>query len=274
MSKIIFNHQIFKQEEFHISVNNRAFLYGDGLFESIKIINGNAFNLEAHLSRLFAGIEALKLENSSSKDGFRKDIHLLINENKISKGGTIKIIVFREEGGKYLPKNSKASSVLMSEKSEDNLFTLNKKGLELGLYKSQLKPANSISNLKTMSALQSVMCSLDTQQKSLDDCLMFNSENRIIESANSNVFFVKNDVIFTPKLSEGCVDGTMRNLMLKFPEFEIKETRVNLEEILQADEVFLSNAIQGVKWAAQIENRKFNQKKIAEYLTEKLNDLV
>ena len=276
MSPIIFNQQILRKEEFQISIANRAFLYGDGLFESVKIINGKPFNLDAHLKRLFSASLLLNLEINKSINDFQDDIELLIRENKIKKGGNLKILVFREEGGKYLPENNQASSLIMSETSDKNSFSLNKKGLELGLFKTQLKPMNKLSNYKTISALQSVMCSLDARQKGKDDCLMFNTENRIIESANSNIFYVKNNIIFTPQLRDGCVDGTMRNciLSLKDLDYKIVENEVKLGDILEAEEVFLTNAIQGVRWVSHIKEQQFTEKKVGKLLINKINQLV
>ena len=276
MSLIIFNQQILRKEEFQISIANRAFLYGDGLFESVKIINGKPFNLDAHLKRLFSASLLLHLEINVSRNDFQDDIELLIRENKIKKGGNLKILVFREEGGKYLPENNQASSLIMSETSDKNSFSLNKKGLELGLFKTQLKPMNKLSNYKTISALQSVMCSLDARQKGKDDCLMFNTENRIIESANSNIFYVKNNIIFTPQLREGCVDGTMRNciLNLKDLDYKIVENEVKIGDILEAEEVFLTNAIQGVRWVSHVKEQQFTEEKVAKLLTKKINQLV
>ena len=276
MSPIIFNQQILRKEEFQISIANRAFLYGDGLFESVKIINGKPFNLDAHLKRLFSASLLLHLEINVSRNDFQDDIELLIRENKIEKGGNLKILVFREEGGKYLPQNNNASCLIISENSDKNLFSLNKKGLELGLFKIQLKPMNKLSNYKTISALQSVMCSLDARQKEKDDCLMFNTENRIIESANSNIFYVKNNIIFTPQLREGCVDGTMRNciLSLKDLDYKIVENEIKLGDILEAEEVFLTNAIQGVRWVSQIEAQQFTDQKVSQSLVDKINQLV
>ena len=276
MSPIIFNQQILRKEEFQISIANRAFLYGDGLFESVKIINGKPFNLDVHLKRLFSAALLLHLEINVSRNDFQDDIEILIRENNIKKGGNLKILVFREEGGKYLPENNQASSLIMSETSDKNSFSLNKKGLELGLFKTQLKPMNKLSNYKTISALQSVMCSLDARQKGKDDCLMFNTENRIIESANSNIFYVKNNIIFTPQLREGCVDGTMRNciLSLKDLDYKIVENEVKIGDILEAEEVFLTNAIQGVIWVSHIKEQQFTEQKVAKLLTNKINQLV
>jgi len=276
MSKIIYNNQLYGKNEFSISLDNRAFLYGDGLFESVKVFNGRVFNLDAHMNRMFKGAKLLNLELKMSKEDMQNQINLLLKENSISDAGYLKIMVFRNEGGKYLPINNQSSYLIIAEKEMHQQFELNKKGIELGLFSAQLKPMSKLSNFKTISALQSILCANESREKGKDDCLMLNSESNIIESANSNVFYVKEGVIYTPKLSEGCVDGAMRNLIINLKQltFQIQETKVELKQLLNADEVFLTNSIQGVRWVGRIENSIFDQKMVAEKLVNQINELI
>ena len=276
MSKIIYNNQFYDKNEFSISLENRAFLYGDGLFESVKVFNGRAFNLDAHLNRMFEGAKFLNLDLRMRKEDMQNQINLLLKENSISDAAYLKIMVFRNEGGKYLAENNKASFLIITETDSQKQFELNKNGIELGLFSAQLKPMSKLSNFKTISALQSVVCANEAREKGKDDCLMLNSENNIIESANSNVFYVKEGVIYTPKLSEGCVDGAMRNLIMNLKQltFQIQETKVELEQIFSADEVFLTNSIQGVRWVASFEDSMFEQQKVAQQLVNQINQLI
>ena len=276
MSKIIYNNQFYDKNEFSISLENRAFLYGDGLFESVKVFNGRAFNLDAHLNRMFEGAKFLNLDLRMRKEDMQNQINLLLKENSISDAAYLKIMVFRSEGGKYLAENNKASFLIVTETDSQKQFELNKNGIELGLFSAQLKPMSELSNFKTISALQSVLCANEAREKGIDDCLMLNSENNIIESANSNVFYVKEGVIYTPKLSEGCVDGTMRNLIMNLKQltFQIQETKVELEQLFSADEVFLTNSIQGVRWVASFEDSVFEQQKVAQQLVNQINQLI
>ena len=276
MLKIIYNNQIYNKNDFTISLDNRAFLYGDGLFESVKIFNGKAFNLAAHLDRIFDGIKYLNLEIKLSKNDMQDQINLLLKENNLSHTAFLKVMIFRKEGGKYFPKNNQASYLIIAQEDRDNQFELNKKGVHLGLFRGQLKPISKLSNLKSISALQSILCANEARKKDKDDCLMFNANNNIIESANSNLFYVKKDIVYTPKLSEGCVDGTMRSLIinLKRLTFQIQEEEVELAHLLSADEVFLTNAIQGVRWVSSIEDTVFLKQKIAQQLVGKINELI
>lgn len=276
MSKIIYNNQFYDKNQFSISLENRAFLYGDGLFESVKVFNGRAFNLDAHLNRMFEGVKFLNLDLRMRKEDMQNQINLLLKENSISDAAYLKIMVFRNEGGKYLPINNQSSYLIITETDSRKQFELNKNGIELGLFSAQLKPMSKLSNFKTISALQSVLCANEAREKGKDDCLMLNSENNIIESANSNIFYVKEGVIYTPKLSEGCVDGTMRNLIMNLKQltFQIQETKVELEQLFSADEVFLTNSIQGVRWVASIEDSVFEQQKVAHQLVNQINQLI
>ncbi len=276
MSKIIYNNQFYGKNEFSISLENRAFLYGDGLFESVKVFNGRAFNLDAHLNRMFEGAKLLNLDFRMSKEDMQNQINLLLKANKIQESAYLKIMIFRNEGGKYFAANNQASFLIITVTDSQKQFELNKNGIELGLFSAQLKPMSKLSNFKTISALQSVVCANEAREKGKDDCLMLNSENNIIESANSNIFYVKESVIYTPRLSEGCVDGSMRNLIMNLKQltFQIQETKVELEQLLNADEVFLTNSIQGVRWVASIEDSVFEQQKVAQQLVNQINQLI
>lgn len=276
MSKIIYNNQLYGKNEFSISIENRAFLYGDGLFESVKVFNGKAFNLDAHLNRIFEGAKLLNLDLRMRKKDMKNQIKLLLKVNKIQESVYLKIMIFRKEGGKYFPANNQASFLIISETDSQKQFKLNKNGIELGVFSAQLKPKNKLSNFKTISALQSILCANEARKKGKDDCLMLNSENNIIESANSNVFYVKEGVIYTPKLTDGCVDGTMRNLIMNLKQltYQIQETKVGLEQLFSADEVFLTNSIQGVRWVASIEDSVFQQQKVAQQLVNQINQLI
>ena len=276
MSKIIYNNQFYGKNEFSISLENRAFLYGDGLFESVKVFNGRAFNLDAHLNRMFNGAKFLNLKLRINKEDIQNQINLLLKENSISDTGYLKIIIFRNEGGKYFPINNQSSYLIIAEKERQEQFKLNEKGIELGLFSAQLKPMSKLSNFKTISALQSILCANESKKKGKDDCLMLNSQNNIIESANSNLFYVKEGVIYTPKISEGCVDGAMRNLIINLKQltFQIQETKVELKQLLNADEVFLTNSIQGVRWVSSIEDSVFEQQMVAQKLVNQINELI
>ena len=270
MSKyILHNFDFLREEDFSLKINNRSFLYSDGFFESIKVINTNCFNLESHFSRITKTAEFFKMDFDFSFSELQNTLDNLIEKNKIV-GGRIRMVFYRESEGKYFPKENKLSFVAEIEKSE-NSFTLNEDGLKLGLFTEMRKDKSKFSNCKTTNATISVLASIYAKENTWDDCLLVNTEDNIIESTNSSLFVVKGDKIITPPIIDGCVDGTMRNFVKS--QFGVEEKSVAKEDLFFADEVFLTNAIQGVRWIESFEEKKYQSHRIARLVFDKLNYL-
>ena len=268
MSKyILHNFDLLREEDFSLKINNRSFLYADGFFESIKVINTICFNLESHFNRIKNTAELFKMNIDFSVSQFKNSLDMLIDENKIV-GGRIRMVFYRESEGKYFPKENKINFIAEIEKSE-NSFTFNENGLKLGVFTEMRKDKNKFSNCKTTNAAISVLASIFAKESSWDDCLLLNIEDNIIESSNSNLFIAKGDRIITSPLSGGCVDGTMRNFIKN--QFDVHEKSITKEDFFSADEVFLSNAIEGVKWVESFEEKKYQSYKVARLVFNKLN---
>ena len=122
----------------------------------------------------------------------------------------------------------------------------------------------------------SVLASLFAKKKSFDDAIIFNENNLPIETSNSNIFILKNNVIITPNLSQGCVDGTMRRLIIDIlkKNYEVLEKNIEINDFKLAHEVFISNSITGVKWVKKVEDTVYESSKISSSLIKNLNQLV
>ena len=268
MSKyILHNSDLLREKDFSLKINNRSFLYADGFFESIKVINSNCFNLESHFNRIINTAAFFMMDINFSFSEFEYFLDKLIEKNEIV-GGRIRMVFYRESEGKYLPNENKIGFVAEIEKSE-NSFTLNENGLKLGLFTEMRKDKSKFSNCKTTNAAISVLASICAKENSWDDCLLLNTEDNIIESSNSNLFIVKGDSIISPPLTDGCVDGTMRSFIKS--QFDIQEKPVTKEDLFSADEVFLTNAIQGIRRIESFEEKKYQSHKIARLVFNKLN---
>ena len=268
MSKyILHNSDLLREKDFSLKINNRSFLYADGFFESIKVINSNCFNLESHFNRIINTAAFFMMDINFSFSEFKLLLNKLIEKNEIV-GGRIRMVFYRESEGKYLPNENKIGFVAEIEKSE-NSFTLNENGLKLGLFTEMRKDKSKFSNYKTTNAAIYVLASIYAKENIWDDCLLLNSENNIIESSNSNLFIVKTNRIITPPITDGCVDGTMRSFIKS--QFDVHEKSITKEDLFSADEVFLSNAIEGVKWIEKFEEKKYQSHKIARLVFNKLN---
>lgn len=241
---------------------NRSFLYGDGLFESIRIINGQPYKLENHIIRIKEGAKVLgyAIPEEFTTAYFKDQIVNLLKHNSIRAGGKVRLCLFRNDGGLYKPSNNTVSYLITADLLPYNLFKLNEEGLLLDVFYDIYKDKNILSNFKTTNALLSVMAGNYANSNKLDDCLLVNSNRNIIEAISSNVFLVSNGVLYTPPLSDGCVGGTMRmnviNTALQM-NLKVYETSLTPQNLMVADEIFLTNAIQGIQWVGGYKSKRY-----------------
>jgi len=275
--KCIYNGHLISLYEPAISFTNRAFRYGDSLFESIRLINGKIMLLSSHVQRIKLAMTTLRM-NIPAEFNTANIEHLilhLIQENKINADARIRLTVFRNDGGFYTPETNDISFLIETDKIEQEGYTLNKKGLWVDLYAEIKKSYSKISNIKTGSALLYVMAGITKTSLKLDDCLLVNDNGYIIESINSNIFVVKNGALYTSPISDGCVDGVMRKQIIALAgsnKILTFEKSLTVHTLTDADEVFLTNAINGLQWVGQFKN-KFYTNQMSVLFTEKLNEL-
>lgn len=256
--------------------SNRAFRYGDALFESIRFCNNRIMFLRDHITRLRIGMTVLRMNVPAefNTENIGELILQLLKHNAHAPNARIRLTVFRNEGGYYTPETNDISFLIESEEIEGT-YTLNQKGLWVDTYSDIRKPVNKLANIKSGNALLYVMAGLAKQSMKLDDCFLVNEAGNICESINSNIFVVKNGTLFTPPLSEGCVAGILRRQIMgiatenKILTFESPVTSYTL---LNGDEVFLTNAISGIRWVGQVK-QKYYTNQMAQFFTEKLNAL-
>ncbi|WP_276364071.1 aminotransferase class IV [Daejeonella sp. H1SJ63] len=274
---INFNGVIVPADQQIFSVSNRGFRYGDGLFESMRYLNGELKFSELHIDRIQKGMKVLKLDRSALIDTWflRERAEELIRRNKIGSDGRFRLTVFRDADGLYSPVSNKMAYVLESQKLEDNSYVLNKKGLIIDVYDEVPKPLNILSNLKTCNALVYVMAGIFKNRNGLDEVLILNQNGFLCESMSSNVFIVYDRKLYTPALNEGCIGGVMRQVVIRLAKengIELIEAQINPDILNEADEVFLTNAAKGIQWVMGYNNKRyFNE--VSRFLNEKLNKL-
>jgi branched-chain amino acid aminotransferase len=276
MEFIILNRNLSLLSDLKLLASNRAFLYGDGVFETIKVVSGKVFNFAAHFERLKKSLEFLDIDCNISSTELLSLIEKLLSKNNINNSGRVRISFYRDSNGKYLPDNNKGSFIIQSFINDVNYFELNKSGLSLGFYNEQKKNSGSLSNLKSVNAVIYVLASLFAKKKSFDDAIIFNEKDIPIETSNSNIFILKDNVVITPDLSQGCVEGTMRNLIIDILKnnYKVLEKKVNVKDFALAKEVFISNSISGIKWVKQVEEFKYESYKVSSSIINSLNKLV
>lgn len=275
---INFNGFLYREDEKVFTVNNRAFKYGDALFETIRVIDGKPCFLEDHFVRLKKGMQVLKMHsaNISFKD-LKDQMIRLIQKNHIKKGGKIRLTVFRTADGLYTPdENEGKSYVIEAIPLNSNNYKLNEKGSCVDIYNELKIRRDVLSHIKTTNKIPNVLTGIYKRENKLDDCIVLNDQDRIVEAISSNIFLYKNNNLYTPSLDEGCMDGIMRRQVLRIAKemnINVFEGMVNGSMLLQADELFLTNAIKGIEWVVAYKEKRYFNKATKEIL-EQLNKLV
>lgn len=238
------------------AIDNGAFRYGYGLFETILMHNGALPFEGLHADRLRHGMQqlALQLPKHSTWEQLVIEMHELARRNRMERLCRIRLQVFAGGGGLYGKDRFKAGYIIECYPLEQAVTELNKNGLIMGVAANLAKSNDSVANLKSCNSLIYALAANQADEHKWNDALVCNTAGNIIESTIANIFWVKDGTLYTPPLTEGCVAGTMRQFILH--KLEVTETPLNLQLLADADEVWLTNAIRKIRWIHTIEGVK------------------
>ena len=272
---IIYKGKRYTSEDKLLKSTNRAFKYGDGLFESIRAFDGCMPFWAYHKARLQRGMEILQMDHANfDLEQVKTALQALLLEGPNAR---IRLTIFREDGGLYSPTSNQADYILEVQALENNHFEWNEDGLNLGLCDTVSIDAKSpFSNLKTVNSLPYVLAGIFRSKNNFDECFLLNHEGFIAEASYSNLFIVKNMTIYTPLLSDGGIDGCLRLFLINLIQeagLEIYQDSIPPEALLEADEVFLTNAIRGIQWVNKYEEKLYTNT-MSRFLFKKLNQFV
>ena len=256
------NGTIFSNDAPTIHAGNRGHLYGDGVFESIRIMAGKPINIQNHVARMIKGANVLKINTPTYYTAafFEEKILELIEKSGIKEGGRCRMSIDRATGGAYLPDSNDSTFYIEVYPYNVSHFELNAKGLEVDIYRDIKLHKNFLSNYKTKTGIPYIMASICANDLGLDDLFLTNEKGNILESGSFNIFIVSNGVLYTPGVEEGCIAGTMRmqiiNLAVK-NNIKIYECSILPQNLLSADEVFFTNAIRGINWVGAYRTKRY-----------------
>jgi branched-chain amino acid aminotransferase len=259
--------------------DNRAFAFGDGLFETIRMVRGKAAFWEDHYFRLMAGMRILRMEipMDFTPEYFESMFAELLNANGLDQASArMRLTVYRKTGGRTTPTQRGVDWVLTMERIPEEMYTLNAQGLTIDLYKDHFKPRGLLSNYKTLQCLPYVLGGIFAAENQLDDVLLLNDEKMVCEATTSNVFVCMGEELITPPLESGCVRGIVRKQILKNAAsigLTAVERNLTSFELLKADEVWLTNAIAGIKWVGRYRTSNYAHTK-AQAMVQVLNQAV
>lgn len=270
----IVNGELVEGDKPAVLLDNRAFHYGDGVFESIRVINGKPCFLDAHWTRSQEGLKALRIDAPKHLDrgSLAERIELLVQRTGIL-SGRCRLTLFREGTGYFRPEQNKCGYTIEMHPLANENYRLNHEGLTVDIWPEMRKPVNMLSVHKTLNCQYYIMAGLWSRERNLDECLLQNDRGNIIESSSGNLFIVSNGVLYTPSLSDGCLGGVMRmqviNLALS-TGMKVYECSLNPQNLLAADELFFTNAVRGIQWAGAYRTKRYAHR-TALHLVELLN---
>lgn len=255
--KAIFNSRIIDTSKPLILSSNRAFCYGDGLFETIVTGADRIDLIGSHLGRMERGCQILGMDLPAvlTQEYLRESIQQLAIENGIKGNVRTKLMVWRNEGGLYAPSENTTSFLLECKPATKPFFRSTE---EIGISEVNHTHWSPISFAKTMNALNYVLAGKEMAEKGWDEILLTDSKGNLSETHIANVFWITNGELYTPSLSTGCIEGVMRNALLELASdvgISIKESLQTAEHLEKAQSIFSTNA-SGIAWFKKFEGRK------------------
>ena len=259
------NGTLYQDFEANIPTNNRGLAYGDSVFETIKFNNNKPVFWEAHYFRLMASMRILRMEIPMhfTPEFLENEIVNLVQSfpnNAISY--RVKITVYRDSEGFYTPTSNNVSYIISAQELSSDLYEINKGHYEIELFKDYLISPNLLSTLKTNNKAVNVVGSIFAKENNYNNCLLLNTDKSIIEALNGNIFLIKGNTVKTPPLDDGCLKGIVREKLIeiisKSPDFELSESSISPFELQKADELFITNVIQGIVPITKFRKKEFS----------------
>ena len=261
---------------------NRGFLYGDSVFESIRIVNNKIIFWEDHYMRLMSSMRIIRIEipQSYTPDFFKLQITNTISKVNPSFTGRVRLTIFREGGGYYTPELSSPSFIVNCSVIDSKEFFLKDSEFKVDLFKDYYIQNDLLSNLKTNNKLINVLAGIYANENNLDNCILLNNKKNVTEFLNGNLFIVRGNKIITPNLDSGCLKGIMRKKIIEYvkllPEFSIEETVISPFDLLSANEIWLTNSISGIINVTNYRNKSFSNdiaKIFIDFLNKKVSNI-
>ena len=244
----IYNQTILNDSESEV-FNRRSHLYGDGLFETLRVHKGKICFWESHYFRLMSSMRILRLEIplNWSPDDLEKEILSFKPEPQIDY--RVRFSVWREGGLGYAPTTNSIDWSINFSVLDDRGYSSPVKKQELALFQEHKKSKGLLSNLKLSESILYILAAKFASEQHTDDAIILSQDNHVLETSRGNIFLLKGNELMTPSLEDGALRGVMREQILKYAKdanLTPKEEKVNPFDLLKADEIWITNAITGI----------------------------
>lgn len=254
-----YNGDLINTNDFSITENNRAFKYGDAIFETISVVNNTVVFWEDHYFRLMASMRMLRMEIplTFTLEFLEQEIVKAIPEKFKNNKLRVRVSIYRKDGGLYTPKTNEVDYLI--EISENTYQTKNVYCIDL--FKDFYNYSGLLSTIKTTNRMLNTLASIYMQENDLDNCILLNEKKGIVEATNANIFVIKGNEIKTPALEEGCIKGIVRKKVIEIIQknsvYTLIETSISPFEMQKADEIFLTNSIIGIQTVTNYRKKEF-----------------
>lgn len=270
------NGKLFDTAQSAIHLQNRGLNYGDALFETMRFIDGRLIFGQDHVNRLLNSMQILHMENNPGFciEFLENEIVRMVPDSE-NDAFRIKLLVWRRQGGKYTPETNQVEYAIVAETLSEFEFVLAENDFLMGVFDEFRMQQSALSALKTTGKLINVLAGIYAQKKQWDNCFLLNDQNRPMEAINGNIFLINGKNITTPDISEGCLRGIIRKQLLDIgaeqKEYSFQETSIEKRDLIEADEIWITNSISGIISISQFEGKRYRTK-VAQVFIEKLNE--
>ncbi len=271
------NGNLVEDQNAKLSVFNRGLAYGDSVFETIRVINGQVMFWEDHYFRLMASMRIMRMEipASFSPEFLEERIEELVEANDLKNSpARIRFTVFRKEGGYYTPATREIDYIITVSPLKNAFYLLNEEDYEIELFKDHYITSGLLATIKSNNRAVNVLGSIYASENDYKNCLLLNEKKSVVEALNGNLFVVKGKTIKTPPLTDGALNGITRKKLLEvlkdLPEYTLEEASVSPFELQKADELFITNVVVGIQPITKYRKKIFDNT-VARDLLSKLN---
>lgn len=256
-------------------VDNRAFLFGDAVFETFKVVNNTILFFEDHYFRLMSSMRILRMEipMNFTMEFLEQEILQLLLVNQVEDSARVRMTVFRNSGGFYLPETNEVRYLIQCSKLKSKEYVLQTSEYEVDLYKDFYIAKQLLSTIKSTNKAVQITGSIFAKENGLQNCLLLNDTKNVIEALNGNLFMLKDGKLTTPPVSEGCLNGIMRKQVLaiaKSLDVEVVEAPISPFDLQKAEELFITNVIIGIQPISKYRKKDFDNS-FASKLVDQLN---
>ncbi|KOS06134.1 aminotransferase class IV [Flavobacterium akiainvivens] len=245
--------------------NNRAFLYGDAIFETLKVLDGKVLFAEDHYFRLMASMRILRMEipMTFTQEYMESQVTALIQLLPAAPSYRARITFYRNPGGKYLPTDNNSAFIITAEPLQSPLYSINEAPYEVELFRDYYVTKQLLSTLKTTNKAVHITAAIFADENGYNNCLLVNDDKNVIEATNGNLFMLTGNKLVTPALADGCLNGIMRKQVLalarKVEGYEVVEEPISPFDLQKADELFITNVITGIQPITKYRKKEYKQ---------------